>query len=57
MDQESSANRLYVKSDSVINTDETAGKLTVYAGVECTGTKKMGLQIGALNIYVVLRNK
>ena len=37
------------QSDSVIITDETAGKLTVYAGLEGTGTKKIDVHIGAIN--------
>lgn len=37
------------QSDSVTITDETAGKLTVYAGLEGTGTKKIDVQIGAIN--------
>ena len=37
------------QSDSVVITDETAGKLTVYAGLEGTGTKNIDVQIGAIN--------
>ncbi len=37
------------QSDSVIITDDMAGKLTVYAGLEGTGTKKIDVHIGAVN--------
>lgn len=49
IDYELSYNTYMEKSDRVVITDDTAGKLTVYAGLEGTGTNKIDVEIGAIN--------
>lgn len=49
IDYELAYDKYMQKSDRVVITDDTAGKLTVYAGLEGTGTKKIDVEIGAIN--------